>query len=78
MSDNGQRHPENEIKFQEFHCTKCGRFLALYAIVEGSIIIRCKRCKTDNVMDVRAEGVVFSDDPLELLTSRPSSGNLSN
>jgi phage FluMu protein Com len=68
--------PEDRINFKEFHCTSCGRFLAMYAIVEGTIIIRCRRCKEDNVLDVHATNVVITDDPLGVLTARPSIDNI--
>lgn len=43
---------ELNVEFLELHCTNCGRFLALQAIVEGTIAIKCKRCKQWNVLDV--------------------------
>ena len=44
---------ELNARLQEYHCAKCGRFLAFIAIVEGTIVIKCRRCKELNVLDVR-------------------------
>jgi phage FluMu protein Com len=77
-ANNGNYAPEDNIKFEEFHCTKCGRFLALYAIVEGTIVVRCRRCKEDNVLDVHATNVEITDDPLEILTARTTGDNISS
>lgn len=43
---------ELNIKLREYHCANCGRFLALQAIVEGSIVIKCRRCKEINVLNI--------------------------
>lgn len=40
-------------KLQEFHCGRCGRFLLLHAMVEGSLVVWCSKCKDFNVLDVR-------------------------
>jgi len=42
------------ILFKEYHCSNCGRFLALQAVVEGTIVIKCRRCKEYSVLDIRA------------------------
>ena len=39
---------------KEYHCANCGRFLALQAIIEGTLVIRCRRCKTVNVLDTQS------------------------
>ncbi|MDD5510677.1 MAG: hypothetical protein PHI12_07705 [Dehalococcoidales bacterium] len=70
--------PEDNIEFKEFHCTSCGRFLSLYAMVEGTVVIRCRRCKTDNILDVHSTNVEITDDPLEVLTARPSADKISS
>ncbi|MDD5700417.1 MAG: hypothetical protein PHU23_00080 [Dehalococcoidales bacterium] len=57
IDNNGHLPPEDAIKFKEFHCTGCGRFLALYAIVEGTIVIKCRRCKEENVLDVHVPNI---------------------
>jgi len=40
---------------EEFRCVNCGRFLGLIALVEGTVVIRCKRCKIWSVVDVHKE-----------------------
>ena len=45
---------ELKVKLKEYHCCNCGRFLALYAIVEGTIAIKCRKCKELNVLDIQA------------------------
>jgi phage FluMu protein Com len=45
---------ELNVKMKEYHCANCGRFLALQAIIEGTIAIKCRRCKELNVLDVRS------------------------
>lgn len=40
-------------KLKTYYCASCGRFLAYHAIIEGTIIIKCRRCKEYNVLDVR-------------------------
>ncbi len=44
---------ELNAQLQEYHCAKCGRFLAFFAIVEGTVVIKCRRCKEMNVLDLR-------------------------
>lgn len=44
-------------KLSEIHCGRCGRFLGLQAIVDGTIVLWCAKCKDFNVIDVRAEGL---------------------
>lgn len=48
--------PEDlNVSLREYHCGNCGRFLCLYAIVEGTIVIKCRRCKEYNVLDIRSD-----------------------
>lgn len=42
--DNGKLPPELNPKLKSLRCENCGRFLAYYAIVEGSLVIKCRRC----------------------------------
>ncbi len=42
--DNGKLPPDLNPKVKSLRCANCNRFLAYYAIVEGSIAIKCKRC----------------------------------
>lgn len=38
---------------EELRCVNCGRFLGLIALVEGTVCLKCKRCKIWSVIDVR-------------------------
>jgi phage FluMu protein Com len=42
-------------ELKEYHCCNCGRFLCFQAIVEGTIAIKCRRCKEMNVLDITQE-----------------------
>ena len=50
---NGELPPELNVRTEEFHCSKCGRFLGFQAIVEGTIVVKCKTCKEWVALDVR-------------------------
>jgi len=43
-----------DLKLKEFRCKGCRRVLALVAMVEGTIAIKCKRCKSWNVLDIQS------------------------
>lgn len=45
---------ELNAKLKEYHCANCGRFLAFQAIIDGTIVIKCRRCKEFNILDVRS------------------------
>jgi len=46
--------PDNlNARLSEVHCGRCGRFLLLQAIIEGSIVVWCDKCKDFNIVDVR-------------------------
>lgn len=45
---------------EEFYCP-CGRFLGFVALIEGTIAIKCKRCKGFAVLDSHQE-VVYNED----------------
>lgn len=45
---------ELNTKLRAYHCASCGRFLCFQAIVEGTIVIKCRRCKEYNVLDIRS------------------------
>lgn len=50
-----EKLPEDlNVKLKEYHCANCGRFLALYAIIDGTIVIKCRRCKEYNVLDIQS------------------------
>lgn len=42
---------------EELKCVNCGRFLGLVALVEGTVCIKCRRCKIWSVIDVHMEKV---------------------
>ena len=42
---------------KEFRCVNCGRFLGLIALVEGTVCLKCKRCKIWSVVDVHSEAL---------------------
>lgn len=44
-----------EENIEEFKCVGCNRVLALVAIVDGMIVIKCKRCKAWNVLDIKRQ-----------------------
>lgn len=41
---------------EELHCANCNHFLALEAIVEGTIAIKCRYCKSWNILNCSKEG----------------------
>lgn len=45
--------PELNLKLQSLRCQTCKRFLAYYAIVEGTVAVKCKKCDTWNIVDSR-------------------------
>jgi len=45
---------KNELEKQDlepFYCTRCKRFLGMAYIIEGTIMIKCPRCKIFNILD---------------------------
>lgn len=47
--------PEDlNIKLDSLRCANCDRFLLYYAIVEGTIAHKCRRCGCWNIIDARA------------------------
>ena len=44
-----------EEKLEEFKCAGCSRVLSLVAIIDGMVVIKCKRCKAWNVLDIRRQ-----------------------
>lgn len=53
--------PEMAIKLKEYHCANCGRFLCLQAIAEGTIVVKCRRCKELNILDVQSDRDVLTE-----------------
>ncbi|MDD5547087.1 MAG: hypothetical protein PHO67_08055 [Candidatus Omnitrophica bacterium] len=43
------------IPLVEFKCGGCRRVLALYAIIDGCMVVKCKRCKAWNCIDIHSE-----------------------
>ncbi len=48
---NGKLPPDLNPKLKSLKCANCGRFLAYYAMVEGSIVIPCRRCHHYTAVD---------------------------
>lgn len=44
--------PELMVKVKSLRCKNCNRFLEYYALVEGTIVIQCRRCKHWTALDV--------------------------
>jgi hypothetical protein len=44
--------PELKVKVKSLRCENCGRFLAYYALVEGTLVIKCRRCQHWTALDV--------------------------
>jgi len=44
-----------EQKLEQFECAGCNRVLGLVAIIDGMVVIKCKRCKAWNVLDIRRQ-----------------------
>lgn len=49
---------ELNIELEEWHCGGCGRFLLLQAVVEGTIVKKCRRCKKINVLDIHSLEII--------------------
>lgn len=43
---------ELKVKVESLHCVNCNRFLLYYAVVEGTIVTKCRRCHVWNVVDI--------------------------
>jgi phage FluMu protein Com len=52
---------ELNIELQSLYCSGCGRFILNYAILEGTIVAKCRRCKRLNVLDIH--GLELVDEP---------------
>jgi len=51
---------ELDVEFLSWYCSGCGRFLLNYAILEGTIVCKCRRCKRQNVLDIHGVELVES------------------
>lgn len=52
---------ELNTELEEVHCTNCGRFLGLHAIVEGTWVTKCRKCKYYTILDVHSIDVINSN-----------------
>lgn len=44
--------PEDlKVKVKSLRCENCSRFLLYYALVEGTIVVQCRRCHHWNALD---------------------------
>jgi len=43
------------IPLVEFKCGGCKRVLCLYAIIDGCVVVKCKRCRAWNALDIHSE-----------------------
>lgn len=67
--------PELDTKVESWRCVNCTRFLGYVAIIEGTVAIKCKKCKTWNILDVQRdisqeivdnkESLVYSDEKVD-------------
>jgi phage FluMu protein Com len=47
--------PEDlKVKVKSLRCENCNRFLAYYALVEGTIVIQCRRCHHWTAVDIHS------------------------
>jgi phage FluMu protein Com len=71
--ENVQTHrelpPDLNPEVEEFRCVNCGRFLGLVALVEGTIVVKCRRCKIWSVLDVHRQEV-DNEDPSTLKSAK--------
>jgi phage FluMu protein Com len=46
--------PEDlKVKVKSLRCENCNRFLAYYALIEGTIVIQCRRCHHWTAVDAQ-------------------------
>lgn len=43
-----------KVKVKSLRCENCNRFLAYYALVEGTIVIQCRRCHHWTAVDIHS------------------------
>lgn len=53
---------ELKVKVESLRCVNCGRFLLYYAVIEGTIATKCRRCHVWNAVDITSTIVV---DPID-------------
>lgn len=62
--------PKLNTKVEAFRCVHCNRFLGYVALIEGTVAIKCRRCKTWCIIDVQQEIIDNNSDesiPQEIL-----------
>jgi phage FluMu protein Com len=52
-----------KVKVKSLRCENCGRFLAYYALVEGTIAIQCRRCHHWTALDAQKVETAPIDKP---------------
>jgi len=45
---------ELDIPLESLLCVNCKRHLGYYAIIEGTVAIKCRRCRCWNIVDARS------------------------
>jgi len=50
--DKQQIDKRKMVQTNDLHCVSCGRFLLSYAIVWGTVKVKCGGCKEWNTIDV--------------------------
>ena len=50
--------PKLDTKVEAFRCVNCDRFLGYIALIEGTVAIKCRRCKTWCVIDIQQKVIV--------------------
>lgn len=65
--DNDAENPLLDVEFENITCMgqrrdgePCNRVLALQAILEGTVVIKCRSCGLVNVVDIRGLRVIKS------------------
>lgn len=54
VADDQKLPDELNIKLESLRCVSCNRFIMYYALIEGTIAIKCRRCHCWNVVDARS------------------------
>jgi DNA-directed RNA polymerase subunit RPC12/RpoP len=55
--------PQLKVKVESLRCENCDRFLAYYALVEGTLVIKCRRCGHWTALDVHNLDLPALDKP---------------
>lgn len=49
--------PEMKAKLESVHCVNCHRWVGYYAVLEGTVVFHCRKCKCYTIIDVHREEV---------------------